>query len=63
MLSDSPALLQRLLGRVPKAAAFGARLYLAIIVIQFVCGFVVGAGLVMFDYNLDFFYSLLPADN
>ena len=63
MLSRARTYLQWILNRVPKAAAFGARLYIALVVVQFVCGFIVGAGLVMFDYDLDFVSSFLPVDN
>ena len=63
MLSRTRAYLPRILNRVPKAAVFGARLYIALVVIQFVCGFIVGAGLVMFDYDLDFVSSFLPVDD
>jgi len=48
---------------MPRAAAFGVRLYIALVVIQFVCGFMVGAGLIMFDYNLDFVSAFLPVDD
>jgi hypothetical protein len=48
---------------LPRAAAYGARIYLALVVIQFVFGFLVGAGSVMFDYDLDFVSSFLSADD
>lgn len=63
MFSRALAFLPQLLNRMPRAAAFGVRLYIALVVIQFVCGFMVGAGLIMFDYNLDFVSAFLPVDD
>ena len=63
MLSRARTYLPWILNRVPKAAVFGARLYIALVVVQFVFGFIVGAGLVMFDYDLDFVSSFLPVDD
>jgi hypothetical protein len=63
MFSRTVAFLPQLLSRIPKLAAFGVRLYLALVVIQFVAGFMVGAGLVRFDYDLDFVSSFLPMGN
>jgi hypothetical protein len=63
MLSRARTYLPSILNRVPKAAVFGARLYIALVVVQFVCGFIVGAGLVIFDYDLDFVSSFLPVDD
>jgi hypothetical protein len=63
MFSRALAFLPQLLNRMPRTAAFGVRLYIALVVIQFVCGFMVGAGLIMFDYNLDFVSAFLPVDD
>jgi hypothetical protein len=63
MLSRTFTFWPRLLSRLPRAAAYGARIYLALVVIQFVFGFLVGAGSVMFDYDLDFVSSFLSADD
>ena len=62
MLTSAPAGLQRLLGRVAPAVKVGASLYLALVVIQFVAGFVVGASLMLFDYDLDAVLAVLPPD-
>ena len=61
MFSDTVAFLKKLLSRIPKLAAFAARLYIALVVIQFFCGFMLVVGLAMFGYDLDFIYSILPA--
>jgi hypothetical protein len=63
MFSRALAFLPQLLNRMPRAVAFGARLYIALVVIQFVFGFIVGAGLAMFDYNLDLVSAFLPVDD
>ncbi len=63
MFSRALAFLPQLLNRMPRAAAFVARLYIALAVIQFVFGFLVGTGLVMFDYNLDLVSAFLPVDD
>ena len=63
MLSRAETFLPQLLSRIPKLAAFGARLYIMLVVIQFVCGFMVGVGLAIFGYDLDFVSSFLPVDN
>jgi hypothetical protein len=62
MFSSAVALLPQLFSRIPKLVAFGARLYIALVVIQFVCGFMAVVGLAMFGYDLDFIYSFLPVD-
>ena len=62
MHSRDVAFLPQLLSRIRKLAAFGARLYIALVIVQFVCGFMVGAGLIVFDYNLDFVPSFLRID-
>jgi hypothetical protein len=62
MLNRAAVSLQRLLGRLPTVAIFAARLYLAIVVFQFVAGFAVGVSLALFDYDVELIYSLLPAD-
>jgi len=64
MLNRAPASLQRFLGRAHPLAMFGLRLYIAIAVLQFVAGFVVGAGgsLVLLDYDLGVFNSLFSVD-
>ena len=63
MHSRDVAFLPQLLSRIRKLAAFGARLYIALVIVQFVCGFMVGAGLIVFDYNLDFVPSFLRIDH
>ena len=63
MHSRDVAFLPQFLSRIRKLAAFGARLYIALVIVQFVCGFMVGAGLIVFDYNLDFVPSFLRIDH
>ena len=63
MLNRAPTSLQRLLDRAPSLAVFGIRLYVAIAILQFVAGFVVGVSgsAVLLDYDLGFFDALFPA--
>ena len=62
MFSRTVAFLPQLFSRIPKLVAFGARIYIALVVIQFVCGFMAVVGLAMFGYDLDSIYSFLPVD-
>ena len=62
MFSSAVAFLPQLLSHIPKLVALGARLYIALVVIQFVCGFTVVVGLAIFGYDLDFISSFLPVD-
>lgn len=62
MLSRAVTFLPQLASRIPKIAAFAARLYIALVVIQFLCGFILVVGLAMFGYDIDFIYSFLPVD-
>ena len=62
MLNRAPTSLQRLLDRAPSLAVFGIRLYVAIAILQFVAGFVVGVSgsAVLLDYDLGIFNLLFP---
>ena len=63
MLSRAVTFLPQLASRIPKIAAFAARLYIALVVVQFLCGFILVVGLGIFGYDLDFISSFLPVEN
>ena len=55
--------LPQLLSRIRKLIALGARLYIALVIVQFFCGFMVGAGMAIFGYDFDFISSFLSIKN